>query len=90
MFKMAIILYATPICGRLQGILLMSLDWVIMNNYLPVNSEKKIFKKTNDYIIHGLFVDDMMHISWVQMDISFIIRNCLMGSTSPPHGIFGG
>jgi hypothetical protein len=60
---MAIILYATPICGRLQGISLTSLDWVIRNNYLPVNSEKTIFKKTNDYIIHGPFVDDVMHIS---------------------------
>jgi hypothetical protein len=33
--------------------------------YIAVNSEKTIFKKTkgSDYIIHGLFVDDMMHIS---------------------------
>ena len=38
---------------------------MIRNGYLAVNSEKTIFKKTkgSDYIIHGLFVDDMMHIS---------------------------
>ena len=31
---------------------------------IPVNSEKTIFMKRSgsDYIIHGLFVDDMMHI----------------------------
>ncbi len=40
-------------------------DWMIINGYLVVNSEKTIFSKTNlpDFIIHGLFVDDMMHIS---------------------------
>ena len=34
------------------------------NGYLVVNSEKTIFMKTQgkDFIIHGLFVDDMMHI----------------------------
>jgi hypothetical protein len=38
---------------------------MINNGYLAVNSEKTIFKKTkgSEYIIHGLFVDDMMHIS---------------------------
>ncbi len=38
---------------------------MIHNGYLAVSSEKTIFKKTkgSDYIIHGLFVDDMMHIS---------------------------
>ncbi len=38
---------------------------IINNAHLAVNSEKTIFKKTegSDYIIHGLFVDDMMHIS---------------------------
>jgi hypothetical protein len=38
---------------------------MINNGYLAVDSEKTIFKKTtgSDYIIHGLFVDDMMHIS---------------------------
>jgi hypothetical protein len=38
---------------------------MINNGYLAVYSEKTIFKKTtgSDYIIHGLFVDDMMHIS---------------------------
>ena len=40
-------------------------DWMIRNGYLAVNSDNTIFKKTkgSDYIIHGLFVDDMMHIS---------------------------
>ena len=39
--------------------------WMIVNGYSAVNSEKTIFKKTKgtDYILHGLFVDDMMHIS---------------------------
>ncbi len=34
------------------------------NGYLAVNSEKTIFlkRKGDEYIIHGLFVDDMMHI----------------------------
>jgi hypothetical protein len=38
---------------------------MINNGYLAVNSEKTIFKKTkgSDYIIHGLFFYDMMHIS---------------------------
>jgi hypothetical protein len=40
-------------------------DWMIKNGYFAGNSEKTIFKKGKgpDYIIHGLFVDDMMHIS---------------------------
>ncbi len=35
------------------------------NGYLAVNSEKTVFMKREDkhFIIHGLFVDDMMHIS---------------------------
>ena len=39
--------------------------WMEKNGYLAVNSEKTIFmKRTGDeYIIHGLFVDDMMHLS---------------------------
>ena len=38
---------------------------MIFNGYSAVNSEKPIFKKTKgtNYILHGLFVDDMMHIS---------------------------
>ncbi len=34
------------------------------NGYSAVNSEKMIFmkRKGDKYIIHGLFVDDMMHI----------------------------
>ncbi len=35
------------------------------NKYHAVNSEKTIFTKrySNDFIIHGLFVDDMMHVT---------------------------
>jgi hypothetical protein len=38
---------------------------MIKNGFFAGNSEKTIFKKGkgSDYIIHGLFVDDMMHIS---------------------------
>ena len=40
---------------------------MIVNGYSAVNSDKTIFKETNlkgtNFIIHGLFVDDMMHIS---------------------------
>ena len=35
------------------------------NGYLPANDEKTIFRKeeaNGDSIVHGLFVDDMMHI----------------------------
>jgi hypothetical protein len=35
---------------------------MINNGHLAVNSKKAIFKKTkgSDYIIHGLFIDDMI------------------------------
>jgi hypothetical protein len=35
------------------------------NGYPAVNSEKTIFMKRqgSDFIMHGLFVDDMMHVS---------------------------
>jgi hypothetical protein len=38
--------------------------WMEKNGYLVVNSEKTIFMKCqgDDFIIHGLFVDDMMHV----------------------------
>jgi hypothetical protein len=38
--------------------------WMERNGYSAVNSEKTIFmkRKGDEYIIHGLFVDDMMHI----------------------------
>ena len=38
--------------------------WMESNGYPAVNSEKTIFMKRvdDDFIIHGLFVDDMMHI----------------------------
>jgi hypothetical protein len=38
--------------------------WMEANGYQAVNSEKTISMKRvdNDFIIHGLFVDDMMHI----------------------------
>jgi hypothetical protein len=40
-------------------------EWMAWHGYLAVNSENTIFKKTkgSDNIIHGLFVDDRMHIS---------------------------
>ena len=40
-------------------------EWMEKNGYLAVNSEKTIFMKWDgdNFIIHGLFVDDMMHIS---------------------------
>jgi hypothetical protein len=39
-------------------------EWMEKNGYPAVNSEKTIFMKRDgdDFIIHGLFVDDMMHI----------------------------
>ena len=39
-------------------------EWMEKNGYPAVNSEKTIFMKWqgDDFIIHGLFVDDMMHI----------------------------
>jgi hypothetical protein len=38
--------------------------WMESNGYEAMNSEKTIFMKCKGakYIIHGLFVDDMMHI----------------------------
>jgi len=39
--------------------------WMEENGYLPANDEKTIFRKeeaNGDSIVHGLFVDDMMHI----------------------------
>jgi hypothetical protein len=40
-------------------------EWMETNQYQAVNSEKTIFMKRTgaDFIIHGLFVDDMMHVS---------------------------
>jgi hypothetical protein len=40
-------------------------EWMINKGFSAVNSEKIIFIKTNGsgYIISGLFVDNMMHIS---------------------------
>ena len=39
-------------------------EWMETNGYPAVNSEKTIFMKRDgdDFIIHGLFVDDMMHV----------------------------
>ncbi len=39
-------------------------SWMERNGYAAVNSERTIFMKHSgsEYIIHGLFVDDMMHI----------------------------
>ncbi len=37
--------------------------WMEKNEYLAVNSERTIMKcKLDEYIIHGLFFDDMMHM----------------------------
>jgi hypothetical protein len=62
-------------------------DWMIRNGYLAVNSEKTIFKKTkgSNYIIHGLFVDDMMHISSCDE-----LREEFMSKYSKEFGITGG
>ncbi len=40
-------------------------DWMEKNGYPAVNSEKTIFmrREGKDFILHGLFVDDMMHTS---------------------------
>ena len=40
-------------------------NWMEKNGYPAVNSEKNIFmcSEGNDFILHGLFVDAMMHIS---------------------------
>ena len=40
-------------------------DWVEKNGDPAVNSEKTIFtrREGKDFILHGLFVDDMMHTS---------------------------
>jgi hypothetical protein len=40
-------------------------DWMEKKRNPAVNSEKTIFRHSvgNDFILHGLFVDDMMHIS---------------------------
>jgi hypothetical protein len=39
-------------------------DWMEQNGYPAVNSDKTIFMKRqgSDFIMHGLFVDDMMHV----------------------------
>ena len=39
-------------------------EWMEKNGYPAVNSEKTIFMKREgtDFIMHGLFVDDMMHV----------------------------
>jgi hypothetical protein len=39
-------------------------SWMERNGYAAVNSDMTIFMKRSgsEYIIHGLFVDDMMHI----------------------------
>ena len=39
-------------------------DWMEQHGYPAINSEKTIFMKRqcSDFIMHGLFVDDMMHV----------------------------
>jgi hypothetical protein len=50
---------------------------MMRNNYLQVNSEKAIFKNTkeSDYIIHGLFVEDMIHISSCDESVKSLCRS---------------
>lgn len=46
------------------------------NGYQAVNSEKTIFmkRKGSDFILHGLFVDDMMHVTTSEALIEFLER----------------
>jgi hypothetical protein len=39
-------------------------DWMIANDYLPVNEEMTIFKKQvgSDFILHGVYVDDIKSV----------------------------
>jgi hypothetical protein len=57
------------------------------NGYLAVNSEKTIFMKREGkhFIIHGLFVDDMMHIS-----TNTKLKNEFMEKYSKDFSITGG
>ena len=57
------------------------------NSYLAVNSEKTIFMKHEGkhFIIHGLFVDDMMHIS-----TNTKLKNEFMEKYSKDFSITGG
>ncbi len=40
-------------------------DWMEQHGYQAVNNEKTVFMKRQgpDFIMHGFFVDDMMHVS---------------------------
>jgi hypothetical protein len=61
--------------------------WMEANGYLAVNSEKTIFMKREGkhFIIHGLFVDDMMHIS-----TNTKLKNEFMEKYSKDFSITGG
>jgi hypothetical protein len=60
---------------------------MIINGYSEVDSEKTIFQKTkgDDYIIHGLFVDDLMHISSIDE-----LKQEFLGKYSMDFQITGG
>jgi hypothetical protein len=62
-------------------------NWMERNEYHPVNSEKTIFMKRrgNDFIIHGLFVDDMMHVT-----TSDALRNEFMKKYTADFNVTGG
>ena len=56
--------------------------WMETNEYLPANSEKTVFIKRSgdDFIIHGLFVDDIKSIptkQWLMDEFCLDIRRTL-------------
>ncbi len=61
--------------------------WMEANGYFAVNSEKTIFMKHEGkhFIIHGLFVDDMMHIA-----TNTKLKNEFMEKYSKDFNITGG
>jgi hypothetical protein len=65
--------------------------WMDKNGYLAVNSEKTIFmkRKGNDFIIHCLFVDDMMHVP-TQASLSDALKQEFMEKYARDFNITGG
>ncbi len=55
-------MYGTKQAARRWHLLISA--WMEKNGYPAMNSEKTIFMKCDgdEFIIHGLFVDDMMHV----------------------------
>jgi hypothetical protein len=68
------------------------LEWMIHNGYLAVNKEKRIFKKTkgSEYIIHGLFVVDMMHNITLHISSCDELKKEFMDKYSKDFEITGG